>query len=274
METTFTPAVGDRVIASGIPGYEHVEPLEAVITHIYEDGRFYRYLGDMEVPTYGKVNLSFAAADPIPTEGVSMETTTTYDGPLYSTDAPDFESRFRLVEGKYEINIGSGMASNGDNPWWVEVNGDVYLHLKEVRSLDHLFQYAIKLAGSDKRTYNATVRASANARRAIETISRLLLQEAENRGWCAEYDEFVDSVNSAIADTGFELEERTQEFEVEYEVEFDGYSFGSGSVMVTAKTQGDAEEMVSENPEDFDIDFEEIALDYIRSNSYLFRISI
>jgi hypothetical protein len=45
-------------------------------------------------------------------------------------------------------------------------------------------------------------RTPAELARAINIITDLLLTEAQNREWCSEYNEFVDSVNEQI---GFEV---------------------------------------------------------------------
>lgn len=56
------------------------------------------------------------------------------------------------------------------------------------------------------------------AEQAVEIIGRELLEEAERRGWCSEFDQFVERVNRLLENKGFELPVRnvTKTVEVEY----------------------------------------------------------
>ena len=56
-----------------------------------------------------------------------------------------------------------------------------------------------------------------NANTAIDTIGNRLISESNDRNWCNEFDEIVDSVNNEIVPLGFSLPVREREFEVTWE---------------------------------------------------------
>jgi len=78
----------------------------------------------------------------------------------------------------------------------------------------------------------------------INTIGTLLLEEAERRGWCAEFDDFVEKVNQAL--TIAVLPDREQEFEIV--VRGTAFVSWSHTVMVTAKNEEEAISMVEDDP--------------------------
>lgn len=88
------------------------------------------------------------------------------------------------------------------------------------------------------------------------TVGEALMQEAERRGWCDEYDEFVESVQGNLS--RLELPTRQQE----YEVTVTGTAVVSWShtVTVTAKSEDDAISMVEDCPSDY-FDTDEAAND-------------
>jgi len=87
----------------------------------------------------------------------------------------------------------------------------------------------------------------------VATIGRLLLGEAEQRGWCADYDDFVEAVNGAL--TVVELPVREQEFDIV--VLGTATVSWSRNVTVTARNEEDAIAMVENDPSDYmDIDDE------------------
>jgi len=79
--------------------------------------------------------------------------------------------------------------------------------------------------------------------RALGVIGMRLIEEAENRGWCTEFDEIIDEVNAALPD-GWELPERKREFTIEIEVT--GTIRTTTSVTVEAKTEDEAREMIDD----------------------------
>lgn len=58
-------------------------------------------------------------------------------------------------------------------------------------------------------------------KKAVEMIGEALIEEAQRRGWCSEYDDFVEKLNDRLP-LGYELPTREREFEVTltYRVEF------------------------------------------------------
>lgn len=80
-----------------------------------------------------------------------------------------------------------------------------------------------------------------------DTIGTMLMDEAENRGWCDEYDEFVDSINTRL--TTIHLPEREQEYEVE--VSGTATIGWSHTVTVTARSAEDAVQRVEDDPYSF-----------------------
>lgn len=88
--------------------------------------------------------------------------------------------------------------------------------------------------------------------RDIEVIGEALLEEAENRDWCNEYDEFVEGVNSRL---GMELPEREREFNVEVEATY------SLTVPVTARNADEARERAEESD----------MIDHDEADAYNFR---
>ena len=90
----------------------------------------------------------------------------------------------------------------------------------------------------------------------IDTIGRLLLEEAERRDWCSDYDDFVEAVNGAL--NVAVLPVREQEFEIV--MRGTATVCWSRNVMVTARNEEDAVSMVEDDPSLYvDIDDEATA---------------
>lgn len=88
----------------------------------------------------------------------------------------------------------------------------------------------------------------------IERIAAALSEEAESRGWCEEYSEFCDQVNSVLV-TGVRLQPLEREFEIDVEIE--ATISVVRTVTVTARSQEDAESYVNDDPEAyFDVEAE------------------
>ena len=81
----------------------------------------------------------------------------------------------------------------------------------------------------------------------LDDITEALRQEAENRGWCSEYNEFCDEVSSKLKHA--QLIPLEQEYEVEVEVTATVTTRATLSVM--ARSQDLAEEMVIDDPDSF-----------------------
>lgn len=160
--TTYTPAVGDRVIARDFPWLNEAESrayegMETTITEIvnYGDGSRVRYY--CEAPSVAKpddtVRLYFHSATPIEAAPAPVVT--------YTQEQYD------------EIN----------------------LRLEEQTRLHNTWR--------------------SHAYEAVQIIGETLMQEAENRGWCSEYDGVVDEINSVLP-AGLALPTREQDYTVDW----------------------------------------------------------
>ena len=124
----------------------------------------------------------------------------------------------------------------------------------------------------DQRTIARLNTAIANLREEIRrlthdievVIGETINNEAEHRGWCEQFDNIVENVNARLTG-GARLPERVQEFDVEVTVT--GTLSTYYTVRVSAKSQDDAETMVSESPSDY-FDADEVLTDYAHSTSF------
>jgi hypothetical protein len=85
------------------------------------------------------------------------------------------------------------------------------------------------------------------ANRALRTVRDFLMTEASERGWCSEFDQFINSVNRHLEDNGlgdYVLEERTQEYEIEIEIRGTLTTFVTQTV--AAQSPEEAFQMASE----------------------------
>lgn len=118
---------------------------------------------------------------------------------------------------------------------------------------DELYEASLS-ADSYKKMYH-------NAVEDIDAISSALSEEAENRGWCSEYNDFCQQVNATLKGGGY-LQPLEQEYEVEIEIE--ATVKASRTVYVMASSYDDAVSMVADDPECY-IDPSEEASEAARS---------
>jgi hypothetical protein len=88
-----------------------------------------------------------------------------------------------------------------------------------------------------------------------EIISDDLLEEAVNRGWCQEYNQFCEEVNSKLSMLALQPQESEYEVEVEVQAEVNTRY----TVFVTASSLESAQSMVDDDPDMF-LDPAEVAL--------------
>lgn len=100
-------------------------------------------------------------------------------------------------------------------------------------------------------------------RRSIDIIGQRLLQEAEDRGWCDSFDSIIDEVNSQLP--FYELPTREEEYEVTVSVS--GYIRTTTSVMVMARSQDAANDMVAEDVHSY-VDADDVLTDAARNESF------
>ena len=89
-----------------------------------------------------------------------------------------------------------------------------------------------------------------NLKQALKIINERLNEEASNRGWCDEFNDILDQVNSRIqneADGCFVLEGNTKEYEVQ--IEGEATVRWTHTVTVEANSEDEAIAMVEDNPD-------------------------
>ena len=97
----------------------------------------------------------------------------------------------------------------------------------------------------------------------VDKISSALLEEAVNRGWCEEYNQFCAEVNSTLRMSLLQPQE--QEYEVEVEVQAEVTT--RYTVYVTASSLEDAQFMVNDDPDCF-FDPADAALDAAKRDGW------
>lgn len=91
------------------------------------------------------------------------------------------------------------------------------------------------------RHFDSWMKEQATHHANIEVISQHLLEEANARDWCADYDDFVERVNAHLV--GVELTARTRLYVVTQIITI------RRNMMVSAKDSDQAEEMASDEGE-------------------------
>ena len=165
----------------------------------------------------------------------------------------------------YEINIAINSGLYDTNDCWMETDWSIARHFMadatssaSVGKIIHmLHDYYVM----NERRRKTIEQACTN----FELISQELIRQANDRGWCDEYDQIVETINESMVGD-FRLTERTREFEVEFDINANGHSVYSGTVQIIAKSQEEANEMFSDSPSDY-IDLEEVVIDAIRYGS-------
>jgi hypothetical protein len=99
---------------------------------------------------------------------------------------------------------------------------------------------------------------------AIAHIGETLREEAENRGWCDEYDSFIEAVNVSLP-VDMMLPKRMKAYEVEIEIEVRHSVYTTVEVM--AISQEAANSMVEDDPESY-VNAEEIIGDDLAMSGY------
>jgi hypothetical protein len=95
-------------------------------------------------------------------------------------------------------------------------------------------------------------------------VGQRLLDEAELRNWCEEFDTIIDEVNEQLPEN-FQLPTRKRMFRVEVEVT--GTHTTTYTVEVEASSSDEAYELVDESPSDY-FDPDEVLTDAVRYDSW------
>lgn len=133
------------------------------------------------------------------------------------TIVPKFPGYFRVTaENKHEIN--ERINSKVENDQWQEIPNRVRTVLTE-RPEELQLGELIVYYSSEARHADAWMKRYDNihsqANSAIETIGQRLIDEAEKRNWCSEFDEIIDEVNAALPGP-FQLPTREREYNVSW----------------------------------------------------------
>ena len=131
--------------------------------------------------------------------------------------------------------------------------------LTDVEMVAHLTEQMFEMGA----TIDRQVKTIATLHNDHDKISTALREEAENRGWCGEYNTFCEEVNSTLEMS--ELQPLEQEYEVEVEVKAEIST--RYTVVVTASSLESAQSMVEDDPEMF-FDPSDAALDAAKHNAW------
>jgi hypothetical protein len=101
----------------------------------------------------------------------------------------------------------------------------------------------------------------------LEALTDAITEVVEDAGYCAEYEKIVDEVNSRMNNAGRDigLKHRTQEFEISVRVQ--GTMYAYTTVTVEARTEDDARDMLSDDPDMF-FDPDDILTDQARNDCF------
>lgn len=161
------------------------------------------------------------------------------------TIVPKFPYYFRATpENKYEMNERINSKVQGDQ--WVEIPKRAQQVLNENEGDLQVGQlvvfYTSEARAADAwMNRNDTIHRQANE--AIGIIGERLLEEAEKRGWCSEFDEIIDEVNAKLP-APFQLPVRERDFNVSWT---ETYTITvQRSATVTARNEDQACDLASE----------------------------
>lgn len=161
----------------------------------------------------------------------------------------------------YEINGRINPANESD--YWAECPSRVYDRIANPNTKPTVGEiiYAMNSIALSQTREQANHQAfSRDAYAAIEIIGRRLLDEAERRGWCDEFDTIINEVNDELPGP-FALPTREKEYEVEWAETYTVTVYRS--MTYTASSPDDAIDMAREE----DIDSSDL-IDAIRNGNW------
>jgi hypothetical protein len=82
--------------------------------------------------------------------------------------------------------------------------------------------------------------------RDIELIGNALLEQAKDRDWCSQYDEFITDLNKELS-----VELKTREKEYEVEIEVTRKQVQKVTVTITANDEDHARELINDDPSNY-----------------------
>jgi len=109
--------------------------------------------------------------------------------------------------------------------------GDTQTRLREQQTRAEVAERSLQIVQENRQLSRENHQAD------IDLISQVLMEEAENRDWCDEYDRVIDRLNDRL---NRPLQVRTREFVIDVRVSYET------SFTVTARSQEEAEEILTE----------------------------
>jgi hypothetical protein len=177
--------------------------------------------------------------------------------------------RWNIETRTYEMNI--KVDPNRQQEVWIPMSSPLYDDIcnptqpptvgKLIYLLSHFEQ---RLESQRKRIENL----ESNANRAIQAIGNSLLENADKRDWCDEFDKEIDGMNSWLENQlGVDWRLPTREKEYTVTVSINAEVTFNEEITVTARNEEDATQNVLDNIESY-IDLDQAATDYCHSNAF------
>ena len=145
--------------------------------------------------------------------------------PTNDTLIGDYSSylRWSAEESTYQMSSKIDPRTEGEGVW-MNIPSSVYdaIHPEGGGKTLTIGQLITRLS-QQERMHHEEVKAHnklrTEAQRAIQLIGERLIEESEQRGWCAEFDAIIDDVNGSLPAWG-QLPDRTREYTVTWSEEY------------------------------------------------------
>ena len=192
-----------------------------------------------------------------------METTAAVN----ETQIGDFSSYFRWNEESREYEMNLRINPQTDNDSWIVVPSgvrDIIVDPNRPPSVGKLIYLLADAFMSRNRAYKEKEKVVSETYQILEIIGNRLIEEADVRGWCSQFDEIIDEVNDKLP-SGWALPNREKEYEVEVQVQ--GWASTTYTVTVTARSAEDAQSLVDDDPDAF-FDADDVLTEHVRYNTF------
>jgi hypothetical protein len=179
----------------------------------------------------------------------------------------DLSSYFRWNEEAKQYQMNRKIDPRVETEDWVDVPSTVRDIFCDPNTTIPLGNLVCRLANAEMRNRQQSQRIEDIMRQGNDMtriVGQRLLDEAENRGWCDEFDKIIEEVNGELSGM-FQLPTRKRMFTVEVEVT--GTHTTTYTVEVEAKNSDEAYELVDESPSDY-FDPDEVMTDAVRYDSW------
>ena len=179
----------------------------------------------------------------------------------------DFSSYFRWNDSTRQYEINRQIDPRVEREDWVVVTGsarDLFCDPNCNLPLGNIiYRYADAELRNDRQWHRINTLTHSRDT-AMKIIGDRLIEEAESRGWCAEFDEIIEEVNAELP-SGWELPTRKREYEVQVTVT--GKITTTTTVTVEASSEQAARDMVNEDTEDH-VDLDEALTEKARRETF------